>query len=149
MNCCLTFLFFNCIAGIFVFLVLGLFVLADNPFLIEMNTKKINDKTVYRKKDRQDAYYQYFSAAGFNVLFAFTIWYIPTMIDLLSNKKNIQTIRTKSEMQTINEGDENININNYIKESNNIEINTNTNDDNIINNVNTGKSMGMTEKISE
>ena len=150
MNCCLTFLFYNSIAGIFVFLVLGIFTVADNPFLILMNYKEIDGKKEYGKTERKHAFAQYFIAAGFNILFAFTIWYIPSMIELLKNGKGTKKpIRKKSELQTIKEEDEKIsnnnNDNNIIKENTNSDINTNSDDNFAINNTNSGLSLGMKE----
>ena len=153
MSCCLKFLFFNSLAGVFVFVVLGIFVITDSPFLIIMNVKEEDGVSIYKNIDKKHAYYQYFAAAGFNAIFAFIIWYIPSMIEILGNKnENVKRIRKKSELQVINEGDEkldNNNDNNIIKESNNIEINTNSDESNVINNVNTGKSIGMTEKLAD
>ena len=150
MNCCLTFLFYNSIAGIFVFLVLGIFTVADNPFLILMNFKEIDGKKEYGKTERKHAFAQYFIAAGFNILFAFTIWYIPSMIELLKDGKGKKKpIRKKSELQTIKEEDEKIdnnrNDNNIIKENTNSDINTNSDDNFVINNTNSGLSLGMKE----
>ncbi len=150
MNCCLQFLFLNFIAGVFIFIILGIFVITDNPFLIIMNFKEIDGKKEYGKTERKHAFAQYFIAAGFNILFAFTIWYIPSMIELLKNGKGTKKpIRKKSELQTIKEEDEKIsnnnNDNNIIKENTNSDINTNSDDNFAINNTNSGLSLGMKE----
>ena len=104
----------------------------------------------YGKTERKHAFAQYFIAAGFNILFAFTIWYIPSMIELLKNGKGTKKpIRKKSELQIIKEEDEKIsnnnNDNNIIKENTNSDINTNSDDNFAINNTNSGLSLGMKE----
>ena len=158
MNCCLQFLFLNFIAGVFIFVILGVFVVTDNPFLIVMNFKEKDGKKVYGDHEKRNAYLQYFTAAGFSLFFAFTIWFITTLKGLLENNKSNVIKRKTSELQTIKESDDKINIYNdntpevLIKESNNNEINTiNTNNNvissiNTINTISTGKELGMTEK---
>ncbi len=79
MNCCLQFLFLNFIAGVFIFIILGIFVITDNPFLILMNFKEIDGKKEYGDHEKKNAYLQYFTAAGFSLFFAFTIWFITTL----------------------------------------------------------------------
>ena len=144
MNCCLTFLFYNSIAGIFIFIILGIFVLTDNQFLIIMNLKEIDGKKEFKEKDKRNAYIQYFVAAGFNIFFAFIIWYIPNIKTLLGKKNNVP-FTIKNEMQKINE------TNNQSDKPtvNNNEINTNMIDDNdAINKTSTEKNIiGMTEKM--
>ena len=115
-----------------------------------MNYKEIDGKKEYGKTERKHAFAQYFIAAGFNILFAFTIWYIPSMIELLKDGKGKKKpIRKKSELQTIKEEDEKIdnnsNDNNIIKENTNSDINTNSDDNFVINNTNSGLSLGMKE----
>ena len=156
MNCCLTFLFFNCVAGIFVFVILGVFTVTDNRFLVLMNFKEIDGKKEYKDEDKKNAYLQYFLAAIFNVLFAFTIWYIPKIKELVCKKKG-QSPQIRKEMQIINEPTENINnkINdtnrsNLIDESeiSNNDINTtNTIEKFSINKTGTENDLGMTEKV--
>ena len=158
MNCCLQFLFLNFIAGVFIFIILGIFVITDNPFLILMNFKEIDGKKEYGDHEKKNAYLQYFTAAGFSLFFAFTIWFITTLKGLLGSSNNNKIKVKKNEMQ-IKESDDKINIednNNtpeiIIKESNNNEINTNNTNNNIISSINTintistGKEIGMTEK---
>ena len=158
MNCCLQFLFLNFIAGVFIFIILGIFVITDNPFLILMNFKEIDGKKEYGDHEKKNAYLQYFTAAGFSLFFAFTIWFITTLKGLLGSSNNNKIKVKKNEMQ-IKESDDKINIednNNspeiIIKESNNNEINTNNANNNIISSINTintistGKEIGMTEK---
>ena len=158
MNCCLQFLFLNFIAGVFIFIILGIFVITDNPFLIIMNFKEIDGKKEYGDHEKKNAYLQYFTAAGFSLFFAFTIWFITTLKGLLGSSNNNKIKVKKNEMQ-IKESDDKINIednNNspeiIIKESNNNEINTNNTNNNIISSINTintistGKEIGMTEK---
>ena len=155
MNCCLQFLFLNFIAGVFIFIILGIFVITDNPFLILMNFKEIDGKKEYGDHEKKNAYLQYFTAAGFSLFFAFTIWFITTLKGLLGSSNNNKIKVKKNEMQ-IKESDDKINIednNNspeiIIKESNNNEINTNNNiisSINTINTISTGKEIGMTEK---
>ena len=158
MNCCLQFLFLNFIAGVFIFIILGIFVITDNPFLIIMNFKEIDGKKEYGDHEKKNAYLQYFTAAGFSLFFAFTIWFITTLKGLLGSSNNNKIKIKKNEMQ-IKESDDKINIednNNspeiIIKESNNNEINTNNTNNNIISSINTintistGKEIGMTEK---
>ena len=159
MNCCLQFLFLNFIAGVFIFIILGIFVITDNPFLILMNFKEIDGKKEYGDHEKKNAYIQYFTAAGFSLFFAFTIWFITTLKGLLGSSNNNKIKVKKNEMQIIKESDDKINIednNNIpeiiIKESNNNEINTNNTNNNIISSINTintistGKEIGMTEK---
>ena len=143
MNCCLTFLFYNSIAGCFIFIILGIFVLTDSPFLIIMNLKEKDGKKEYKDKEKKNAYAQYFVAAGFNIFFAFIIWFIPSIKALLGNKKNV-VLEIKNEMQKINETDD--------KEDspmvNNNEINTKNNYNEEINKTSSEKNIiGMTEKI--
>ena len=158
MNCCLQFLFLNFIAGVFIFIILGIFVITDNPFLILMNFKEIDGKKEYGDHEKKNAYLQYFTAAGFSLFFAFTIWFITTLKGLLGSSNNNKIKVKKNEMQ-IKESDDKINIENnnnspeiIIKESNNNEINTNNTNNNIISSINTintistGKEIGMTEK---
>ena len=158
MNCCLQFLFLNFIAGVFIFIILGIFVITDNPFLIIMNFKEIDGKKEYGDHEKKNAYLQYFTAAGFSLFFAFTIWFITTLKGLLGSSNNNKIKVKKNEMQ-IKESDDKINIednNNtpeiIIKESNNNEINTNNTNNNVISSINTintistGKEIGMTEK---
>ena len=110
MNCCLQFLFLNFIAGVFIFIILGIFVITDNPFLILMNFKEIDGKKEYGDHEKKNAYLQYFTAAGFSLFFAFTIWFITTLKGLLENNTNKVIKRKTSELQTIKESDDKINL---------------------------------------
>ena len=166
MNCCLTFLFYNCLAGIFVFLILGIFTVTDNPFLIIMNLKEKDGKKEYKSDEKKNAYLQYFLAAVLNVLFGFIIWYIPRLKEIFGNKKGNKTT-IKKEMQIFNDNDNDKIIGNKEKSdedkeklfedsdmsNSNIEINTtNTNlmEKYSINKTGTEKNIenvGMTEKV--
>ena len=166
MNCCLTFLFYNCLAGIFVFLILGIFTVTDNPFLIIMNLKEKDGKKEYKSDEKKNAYLQYFLAAVLNVLFGFIIWYIPRLKEIFGNKKANKTT-IKKEMQIFNDNDNDKIIENKEKSdedkeklfedsdmsNSNIEINTtNTNlmEKYSINKTGTEKNIenvGMTEKV--
>ena len=150
MNCCLQFLFLNFLAGCFIFIVLGIFVITDNPFLKLINIKEKDGKKEYGETEKKNAYIQYFSAAGFNFFFAFTIWFITNMRELFVNEKK-EIKQFKKEMQVINEFDNDIKKNTagmeIIKENdNNNIINTNTNEIQAINTITTDKTLGMTEK---
>ena len=155
MNCCFQFLLLNFLAGCFIFIILGLFVIADNPFLIMMNLKEIDGKKEYGNKERRNAYLQYFTAAGFSFFFAFIIWYIDYFKVLLGKGTKKEYKRYNPEMK-IKESDDIINKNNtnqniILKDSDDNEINkTKTKEQiasiNTINTISTGKELGMTEK---
>ena len=166
MNCCLTFLLYNFIAGVFVFLILGIFAVTNNPFLIIMNLKEKDGKKEYNSDERKHALLQYFIAAIFSLFFGFIIWYIPKLKDVIKGKKN-KTTQIKKEMQIFNDNkdkeeennerllDESNNSSNLIEENNNNndnknneEINTaNTNEKFSINKTSTENDLGMTEKL--
>ena len=62
MNFCVIFLFLNFLAGVFIFVILGIFVLTDSPFLIQMNLKTIEGKIErYDAQGKKNAYIQYFA----------------------------------------------------------------------------------------
>ena len=156
MNCCLQFLFLNSIAGAFIFIILGIFVIADNPFLIVMNLKD-KDKGIYEDNKKRNAYGQYFTSAGFNIFFAFIIWFIPKLINIFGNKKQ-KGKQFNRELQIINENEEikNLNDNNniIIKENDENEIiHTDTNNQiasiNTVNSISTGNNLGMMEKTED
>ena len=71
---CLTFLLYNFIAGVFVFLILGIFAVTNNPFLIIMNLKEKDGKKEYNSDERKHALLQYFIAAIFSLFFGFIIF---------------------------------------------------------------------------
>ena len=156
MNCCLQFLLLNSLAGCFIFIILGIFVITDNPFLIIMNIKEKDGKREYGEKEKKSAYLQYFAAAGYSFFFAFIIWFLTSMKSLLNTGgRPIKAI--KNEMQVINEIDKKINntddggmniIQGYNSNNNNEIITTNENEINAINTVSTGTNLnlGMTEK---
>ena len=151
MNCCLKFLFLNSLAGIFIFIVLGTFIITDNPFLMTMNFKEKDGKKEYNNKTKKNAYLQYFAAAGFNIFFAFTIWFLTYLKEYYAEKKK-EIIPIKNEMKIIEEKDDIINTNNnnneiIIKENDDKDKNGTDNDINTINYTETGKSVGMSEKI--
>ena len=166
MSCCLTFLFYNCLAGVFVFLILGIFTVTNNPFLILMNIKEKDGKKEYTYDGKKNAYLQYFLASVFNLLFGFLIWYIPRLKETIANKKrNKSTI--KKEMQIFNDNKEKSDETDKEKlyedsdlSNSNIEINTtNTNliekysinktstEKNIENEEKNIENVGMTEKV--
>ena len=103
MNCCFQFLFLNFIAGVFIFIILGLFVIADNPFLIIMNIKEIDGKKEYAHKERRNSYLQYFTAAGFSLFFAFIIWFIDNIKALLGKIKKgyIKLLKVKCKLKKL------------------------------------------------
>ena len=161
MNCCLTFLVYNFFAGVFVFLILGIFAVTDNPFLIIMNLKEKDGKKEYEKKH---ALLQYFIASIMCLVFGFIILFIPKIKEIIKGKKN-KNAQIK-EMQIFNDNKDNSNennerllndsnnssnnISNIIEENNynNEEINTaNTNEKFSINKTSTEPNLGMTEKL--
>ena len=165
MNCCLTFLVYNFFAGVFVFLILGIFAVTNSPFLITMNLKEKDGKKEY---DRNHAILQYFIAAIFSLFFGSIILLIPKLKEFIKGKKNKNA--PEKEMQIFNDNkdnsaennerllDDSNNSSNIIEENNNNnnnnneEINTaNTNEKFSINKTSTeqniGQNIGMTEKI--
>ena len=153
MNCCLQFLFLNSIAGAFIFIILGIFVIADNPFLIIMNLKKIDGKK-YEEKEKKKAYAQYFASAGFNIFYALMIYFLPKLINIFCHKKQ-KGIQINNELQINDENDEIKNINdsssNIIIEKNDDSIiYTGTNNQiasiNTVGNIKTVNNLGMMEK---
>ena len=87
MNFCVIFLFLNFLAGVFIFVILGIFVLTDSPFLIQMNLKTIEGKIErYDAQGKKNAYIQYFISAGLNLLYALLVWFLPKIIS--RRKKN-------------------------------------------------------------
>ena len=102
-------------------------------------------------KQKKNAYLQYFAAAGFNIFFAFTIWFLTYLKEYYAEKKK-EIIPIKNEMKIIEEKDDIINTNNnnneiIIKENDDKDKNGTDNDINTINYTETGKSVGMSEKI--
>ena len=144
-NCCLTYLFFCSIAGTFVFIILGIFIYSNNPFLIIENLKKDEngDYTIFDEKTKKKAYLQYFIAALFDSLFALIIFISDILIQenknlnmkLLKKIDNankeieiINSVGTQYNNDLINNENDNNNIvNNNNIENNNIDNEINTN----------------------
>ena len=152
MNICLKFLFLNSIAGAFIFIILGIFVILDNPFLIIMNLKKIDGKK-YEDKEKKNAYTQYFVSAGFNIFYAFMIWLLPKVINNFCNKKQKRKQINKEQINEKNDEIKNLNDSNniFIKENDDSEIiYTGTNNQiasiNTVDNITTINNSGMMEK---
>ena len=75
MNFCLGFLFFCCLSGTFIFIILGIFTYSDNSFLIMQNMKKEGDNYVLFDEDsKKKAYLQYCIAALFDSIFALLVF---------------------------------------------------------------------------
>ena len=147
MNCCLKFLFLNSIAGAFIFIILGIFVILDNPFLIIMNLKKIDGKK-YEEKEKKKAYAQYFASAGFNIFYALMIYFLPKLINIFCHKKQkvIQINDENDEIKNINDSSSNI----IIEKNDDSIIYTGTNNQiasiNTVGNIKTVNNLGMMEK---
>ena len=148
-NSCLNFLFFCALSGVFVFVILGIFTLTDNPFLLIENIKKDKDGEIkFDEFTKKRAYLQYFVAALFDSLFALFIYILSIFYDNKSeNTKYIIEFQSIPNNQ-INQGnkiniiDNNTNnqaINSVGTQGNNIENNLN-----ISNEINT--NVGMSEK---
>lgn len=157
-NSCLNFLFFCALSGVFVFVILGIFTLTDNPFLLIENIKKDKDgEIIFDEFTKKRAYLQYFVAALFDSLFALLIYILNIFYDKKMNEtksviefQNIQNNQTNH----VNEGSKNNKINlidnqvinsigtqgSSIEKVNIIENNPN----NISNEINT--NVGMSEK---
>ena len=158
MNFCVIFLFLNFLAGVFIFVILGIFVLTDSPFLIQMNLKTIEGKIErYDAQGKKNAYIQYFISAGLNLLYALLAWFLPKII---SRRKKNQIPEKLNELQIIDGDDDLIKLNTDINQDNNMkenennenEINTsNTNEQiasiNTITSIKSEKDIGMSEKI--
>ena len=138
MNFCLGFLFFCCLSGTFIFIILGIFTYSDNSFLIMQNMKKEGDNYVLFDEDsKKKAYLQYFIAALFDSIFALLIYSLNIYFEnKKANQKPFTEIPTiKNEIAVINS----IGTHENIKE-NNIK-NENIQDNNDIN-----IEKGMAEK---
>ena len=148
MNCCLKFLFLNSIAGAFIFIILGIFVILDNPFLIIMNLKKIDGIKKYEEKEKKKAYAQYFASAGFNIFYALMIYFLPKLINIFCHKKQkvIQINDENDEIKNINDSSSNI----IIEKNDDSIIYTGTNNQiasiNTVGNIKTVNNLGMMEK---
>ena len=142
-NYCLTFLFFCCLSGVFVFIVLGIFTYTNNPFLLVENKDK-NDDLLFDEQRKKKAYLQYFIAALFDCLFGLLIY----IIDILLQNRNrnrsnqiITKIKTIQEIEIPKNKKENEIINSIGTQEN--IINNNENIQNINNEI---AQKGMTEK---
>ena len=140
MNCCLSFLFFCCVSGIVVFIILGIFTYTNNSFLIMENMRKNNstDYVLFDQESKKNAYLQYFIAALFDSLFALLIYSISIFCEnRKTSQKPVQEIQNiKNEIAVINS----VGTHDNIIEKSNKEENIN----NIDSEINTNK--GMTEK---
>ena len=138
-NCCLSYLFFCTLSGIFVFIILGILTYTNNPFLIIENMKK--DDSSFDENTMKAAYLQYFIAALFSSFFSLIIYILN--IFLCEKKRNIREIsKNKKEIEIINSvGSNNLINNDNINNNNN--NNQNDNVQNISNEINT--NLGMTE----
>ena len=156
-NCCFSFIFYCALSGVFVFIILGIFICTNNSFLIMENIKKNDDGTFTFDEDtKKIAYLQYFAAAVFDALFAVIIYVISifcgdkkkSLQSSLGNKKEIEIISNNNIIENEIDNDNIINNNN-----NNIIINeiiTNKNDNKIgsisSDNDKIIENPGMTEK---
>ena len=144
MNCCLSFLFFCCISGIVVFIILAIFTYTNNSFLIMENMKKKNNEDVlFDKESKEKAYLQYFIAALFDCIFALLIYILSIFCENRKTRQkpaqdiqNIKNENIKNEIAVINS----VGTHDNIIEKSNKEENIN----NLDNEINTNK--GMTEK---
>ena len=138
MNCCLSYLFYCCIAGTFVFIILGIFTYKNNSFLIIENMKN-EDSLIDDIKYK--AYLQYFFAALFDSIFALLLYFLNVL--LCDNEKTKQEIPKNKKMIEITNsvGSQDSNNNNNII---NNPDNKNSNIRNISNEIDTNN--GMTEK---
>ena len=142
-NCCLTYLFFCSLAGVFVFIILGIFIYSNNSFLIIENLEKDEkgDYTIYDKKTKKKAYLQYFIAALFDSIFALIIYISDIFLENKYNSKmklnkKLNNYRKEIEINSVGIQDNNNLINNI----DNNNINNMNIDDNEINTNNRGMS---------
>ena len=142
-NYCFAFLFFCCLSGVFVFIILGIFTYTNNPFLLVENKDK-NDDLLFDEQRKKKAYLQYFIAALFDCLFALLIY----IIDILLQNRNrnrsnqiITRIKTIQEIEIPKNKKENDIINSIGTQENII-----SNNENIQNINNEMAQKGMTEK---
>ena len=142
-NYCFAFLFFCCLSGVFVFIILGIFTYTNNPFLLVENKDK-NDDLLFDEQRKKKAYLQYFIAALFDCLFALLIY----IIDILLQNRNrnrsnqiITKIKTIQEIEIPKNKKENEIINSIGTQENII-----SNNENIQNINNEMAQKGMTEK---
>ena len=98
-NYCFSFLFFCCLSGVFVFIILGIFTYTNNPFLLVENKDK-NDDLLFDEKRKKKAYLQYFVAALFDCLFALLIYILDILLQNTNRNRNNKII---TKVQTIQE----------------------------------------------
>ena len=129
-NYCFIFLFFCCLSGVFVFIILGIFTYTNNPFLLVENKDK-NDDLLFDEKRKKNSYLQYFIAALFDCFFALLIYIIDILLENRNINKNRQIftkIKTIQEIQEIpkiknqNEIINSIGQENIINNNENIQI---------------------------
>lgn len=147
-NSCLNFLFFCALSGVFVFVILGIFTLTGNPFLLIENIKKDKDGEInFDEFTKKRAYLQYFVAALFDSLFALLIYILNILYDnKTKNTKSIIEFQSIPNNQINQENKINIidNQNNQIINSVGTQGNNIENNINISNEINT--NVGMSEK---
>ena len=140
-NCCTNFLFLCCLSGVVIFLILGIFTLTDNSFLIIENIKKDeNGDFDFDEDTKKIAYLQYFIAAVFDLGFAILIY----LYDLYSTQKSSNKLLnhklkpTATEIETINND---IIKNKFIEEDKNDNIISTDENDNLITNKDNNESL--------
>jgi len=147
-NSCLNFLFFCALSGVFVFVILGIFTLTGNPFLLIENIKKDKDGEInFDEFTKKRAYLQYFVAALFDSLFALIIYILNILYDnKTKNTKSIIEFQSIPNNQINQENKINIidNQNNKVINSVGTQGNNIENNINISNEINT--NVGMSEK---
>ena len=143
-NCCFGFLFFCCLSGVFVFIILGIFTYTNNPFLLVENKDK-NDDLLFDEKRKKKAYLQYFIAALFDCLFALLIYILDILLENRNKNRNNQIITKVQTIQEIEIPKKNEIINSVGTQENLINNNENNNE-NIQNINNEIIQKGMTEK---
>jgi len=147
-NSCLNFLFFCALSGVFVFVILGIFTLTGNPFLLIENIKKDKDGEInFDEFTKKRAYLQYFVAALFDSLFALLIYILNILYDnKTKNTKSIIEFQSIPNNQINQENKINIidNQNNQVINSVGTQGNNIENNINISNEINT--NVGMSEK---
>ena len=147
-NSCFNFLFFCALSGVFVFVILGIFTLTGNPFLLIENIKKDKDDEInFDEFTKKRAYLQYFVAALFDSLFALIIYILNILYDnKTKNTKSIIEFQSIPNNQINQENKINIidNQNNKVINSVGTQGNNIENNINISNQINT--NVGMSEK---
>jgi len=147
-NSCFNFLFFCALSGVFVFVILGIFTLTGNPFLLIENIKKDKDDEInFDEFTKKRAYLQYFVAALFDSLFALIIYILNILYDnKTKNTKSIIEFQSIPNNQINQENKINIidNQNNKVINSVGTQGNNIENNINISNEINT--NVGMSEK---